>query len=193
MNIQETMVIYKTNGTIKLKLHLFTPECVAQSTKTSPAILFLHGGGFIQGHPAQFFPHCRYLATRGMVAASAAYRVLGKTATSVRDCLADGKSAIRWLRMHAEELAIDATKIVAGGGSAGANLAANAAMMNEGDEAGEALAVSSKPDALILFSPAVIRPVEAKDLIDAQLYASLAPKLQVPPMLLLHGSEDEFF
>lgn len=193
MNVQETKVIYKTDGATQLKLHLFMPEGADQPIDKRAAIVFFHGGRFIQGHPAQFFPHCRYLASRGLVAASAAYRLVGKTATSIRHCLADSKSAIRWLRSHAGDFAIDPAKVVAAGGSAGANLAANAAMMNGGDEAGEALPVSSKPDALILFSPAVIRPISPQDLIDEQLYASLSVRPQVCPMLLLHGTEDEIF
>lgn len=86
-------------------------------------MLVFHGGRFIQGHPAQVYPHCRYLALRGMVAISAEYRLLGKNATSVVECLADCKSAIRWLRANARQLALDPDKIVAAGGSAGANLA----------------------------------------------------------------------
>lgn len=190
MMIQENTVVYKAEGDISLKLHLFLPQ---QADKQRAALLFFHGGRFMQGHPAQFFPHCRYFASRGIVAASAAYRLLGKTAASVLDCLADSRAAIRWLRSQSAKLAIDPGQVIVAGGSAGANLAANAAM-RIGDEGTEAKrTVSSIPDALILFSPAVVRPVDDQDLIDERLYADLYPRPHLPPMLLLHGAADEIF
>jgi acetyl esterase len=192
MSVQESQVVYYASGQTALRIHLFLPDPVSEYGDTRAAILFFHGGRFVQGHPAQFFPHCRYLATRGMVAASAQYRLLGKGATSIRDCLRDSRNAIRWLRTHAGELAIDPERIAAGGGSAGANLAANAAMdLHIADE--NATSINSRPDALILFSPAVIRPILPQDLIDEELYANLSAKPQVPPMLLLHGTDDEIF
>lgn len=181
--IQESTVVYKAIDGINLKLHLFLPN---QVSGRRAAILFFHGGRFIQGHPAQFFPHCRYLASRGMVAASATYRLLGKGASSVLDCFVDSQAAISWLRAQADALAIDPTQVVVGGGSAGANLAASAAMSDE-------VAPSAKPNALVLFSPALIRPLAEQDGIDEQLYRHLQPKAPLPPMLLLHGTEDEFF
>lgn len=189
MKIQETSFIYKSANGIDLKLHLFLPEGIVQRA----ALLFFHGGRFVQGHPAQFFPHCRYLATRGMVTASATYRLLGKGADSVLDCFEDSRAAIRWLRSHAAEWAIDPTQVVVAGGSAGANLAANAALRDSDAGDGAISAVSSRPDALILFSPAVVRPLAVHDLIDEELYAQLRPRAQLPPMLLFHGVEDEIF
>lgn len=183
MTIRESAVVYKAVDDVGLKLHLFLPETVHGQRA---AILFFHGGRFVQGHPAQFFPHCRYLASRGMVAASATYRLLGKNATSVLDCFADSQAAIGWLRAHAAELSIDPTQVVVGGGSAGANLAANAAMRDR-------VTASSRPNALVLFSPAVIPPIAEQDLVDEQLYAQLQPRANLPPMLLLHGADDEFF
>ena len=44
-------------------------------------------------------------------------------------CIADAKSAIRWVRGHATELNIDENRIAAGGGSAGGYLAASTALL----------------------------------------------------------------
>ncbi|HMN31078.1 MAG TPA: alpha/beta hydrolase, partial [Caldilineaceae bacterium] len=190
MTIQETSVIYRAEGETSLKLHLFLPD---KNAGRRAAILFFHGGRFIQGHPAQFFPHCRYFASRGMVAASATYRLLGKNARTVLDCFADSRAAIEWLRTHADDLAIDPAQVVLAGGSAGANLAANAAMGLPEEQRNDASRISSAPDALVLFSPAVVRPRAEQDLLDARLYAQLRPRAHLPPMLLLHGGEDEVF
>lgn len=185
-------VIYKTVDDLFLRLHLFLPKQQPSSDKR-PAIMFFHGGGFVQGHPAQFFPHCVHLASRGMVAVSARYRLLNKGATSVADCLMDAKSAIRWLRTHAEELQIDATQVVVGGGSGGAALAADAAMIDGWDAADDDLAISAKPDALVLYSPALFEPTFVPGRFDPQLYAINHIRPQLPPMLILHGADDSHF
>ncbi|MBV7331770.1 alpha/beta hydrolase [Chloroflexi bacterium TSY] len=193
IEIIESEVVYKSVGSTQLQMHLFMMQEPAETTNPRACILFFHGGRFIQGHPAQFYPHCRYFVSRNMVAISAEYRLLGKNATSITACLADCKSAIRWLRVHADQLALDPDKIVAAGGSAGANLAANAAMNSSFDESNEDLDIRSQPDALVLFSPAIVRPQDDVDLIDERLFADLTAKPQLPPMLLLHGIDDEFF
>lgn len=185
-------VIYKTVGDTSLMLHLFLPKPSSLYMR-HPAILFFHGGGFVGGHPAQFFPHCMHLASRGMVAASAHYRLLDKGATSVGDCWEDAKSAIRWLRRHADELQIDDTSIVVGGMSSGAALAADAAMLPGWDAPDDDLALSARPDALVLFSPALYEPTFVPGRFDPQFYAANHVQPDVPPMLILHGSEDSHF
>ncbi len=161
-------VVYKTVNTMPLILHLFLPQQPPTPVRR-PAILFFHGGGFVGGHPAQFFQHCAHFASRGFVAASARYRLVNKGATSVSDCLTDAKSAIRWLRLHADELQVDATKVVVGGSSGGAALAADAAMVAGWDAPDEDLTTSARPDALVLFSAALFEPAFVPGRFDPQL------------------------
>lgn len=148
----ERQVVYKTVGTTELKLHVFNPEGHKPSDR-SPAVVFFFGGGWNRGSPSQFYPHCKYLASRGMVAMSAEYRVKTRNDTTPRECVKDGKSAIRWIRQHAKELGIDPERIAAGGGSAGGHVAAATGTIKGLEEEGENLGVSSRPDALILFNP----------------------------------------
>lgn len=192
MTRNPTEVVYKTIGETSLKLHLYLPE-TSPTRQKRPAIIFFHGGGFVQGHPAQFYPHCQHFAGLGLVAAAAEYRLLGKAAPSVGDCLADSKSAIRWLRAHAEELYSDTSRVVAGGGSSGANLAANAAMVEGWDAADDNLAISAKPDALVLFTPALFEPAFVPGRFDEQFYSIRYVRARLPPMLILHGADDEHF
>lgn len=145
-------VIYKKIGDRELKLDIFNPKGHKSSDKT-PAIVFFFGGGWNSGSTSQFYPHCQYLASRGMVAISAEYRVKSRDKTSPRECVKDGKSAIRWIRQHAEELGINPDKLVAGGGSAGGHVAAAAGTTKAFEEEGEDLKVSSIPNALVLFNP----------------------------------------
>lgn len=144
--------VYKTTGETELKLHIFTPEDHKASDKR-PVIVFFFGGGWNHGSPSQYYPHCEYLASRGMVAISAEYRVKTRNKTTPRECVKDGKSAVRWIRQHAEELGVDPQRIAAGGGSAGGHVAAATGTLKGFEEEGEDLTISSRPDALVLFNP----------------------------------------
>ncbi len=148
----DRQIPYKTIGDVQLRLDLFLPETKPPSTP-HPGIVFFHGGGWNNGHPRQFYPHCRYLASRGMVAISAEYRLGQRHGTTPFECVADGKSALRWLRAHAAELRIDADRLAAGGGSAGAQVAAATATVSGWNEAGEDCSISCRPNALVLYNP----------------------------------------
>ena len=115
MAIDRREIIYKTVGDVELRMHVFEPE-----DRPTPlaAIVFFFGGGWNSGTVEQFFPHCEHLAELGMFAAAADYRVKSRHGVTPDACLADGKSAVRYLYAHAEELGIDPDRIAAGGGSA---------------------------------------------------------------------------
>ena len=144
--------VYKTVGDTQLKLHIFNPKDL-KSSDQRPAIVFFFGGGWNGGSPSQFYPHCAHLASRGMVAMAADYRVKSRNGTSPRECVMDGKSAVRWIRQHASELGVDPNKVLAGGGSAGGHVAAATGTTSGMEEDGEDLTVSSRPNALVLFNP----------------------------------------
>lgn len=144
--------VYKTVSEASLKLYVFAPPGHKPGDKR-PAIIFFFGGAWISGSPKQFEPQCRYLASRGMVAMTADYRVASRNHTQIVQCVADAKSAIRWVRGNAQRLGVDPDRIAAGGGSAGGHLAACAGVVPGMDETGEDVAVSSVPNAMILFNP----------------------------------------
>jgi len=148
----DTTLIYKKTGETELRLHVFNPED-HEATDQRPAIVFFHGGGWTHGEPSMFYAHCEYLASRGLVAMSAEYRIRNKHQTTPRECVMDGKSAIRWVRQHAGELGVNPEQIIAGGGSAGGHVAAATGTTKGFEEEGEELAVSSCPVALVLFNP----------------------------------------
>lgn len=153
----DSMMTYKTvtdkkGNSSDLKLHFFFPANHYPGRKR-PAIVFFFGGGWNGGSPDQFYPHCDYLASRGMVAISAEYRVKSRNNTSPRECVKDGKSAIRWIRQNAANLGIDSYKLAAGGGSAGGQVAAATGTVKGFEEEGEDQSISSRPNALVLFNP----------------------------------------
>ena len=143
------VVNYKKFGDAELSLHIFAPTNIA--SKPRPAIIFFFGGGWSVGTPIQFYPECLHFAAKGFVAISADYRIASVNHTTPFAGVADGKSAIRWVRQHAAELGIDPQRIVAAGASAGGQVAAATGIVPGLDEAGEDLSVSSKPNALLLW------------------------------------------
>ena len=84
-----------------LKLQVFLPEGWQAGDKR-PAAVFFHGGGWRGGGPDHYYPQSRYVALRGMVAISVEYRTINRFGTSPRECVKDGKSAMRWVKAHAE-------------------------------------------------------------------------------------------
>lgn len=148
-----TAEVYKHASGDDLYLYIFHPAGHDPKTDKRPAIVFFFGGGWVGGDPRQFEQHARYLAARGMVAMVADYRVKSRQDTGPKECVADGKSAIRWARKNAGRLGIDPDRIAAGGGSAGGHVAASTGMLDGLDDAGDDLSISSKANALALFNP----------------------------------------
>ncbi len=185
--------VYKTVGETKLYLHIYQPAEQTSKAKL-PAIVFFFGGGWRQGSPAQFIEHCKYLAERGMVAITAEYRVKSRHNVIPLECIADAKSAMRWVRVHAAELGIDADRIAAGGGSAGGHLAAAVATLREFDDKADDLKVSPLPQALVLFNPALDTTEIAAEygFGDNALAASPLHNVRkgLPPTIIFHGTAD---
>ncbi len=198
------VVNYKTVGETKLALNIFNPED-HKASDSRAAIVFFFGGGWTSGSPGQFEQQCRYLASRGMVAITADYRVASRHQAKAAQCVADAKSAIRYVRAHAKELGVDPKRIAAGGGSAGGHIAGCTGTLPGLDEPGEDAKVSSVPDAMVLFNPALtLAPVDGNDFggFGARLPAeklgaepaAISPthnvKAGVPPTIVFHGKAD---
>jgi len=144
----------KTGKSSQLKLHLFEPAG-RDKKHALPAIVFFFGGGWVGGSPRQFYPQCNYLVEREMVAISAEYRTFKSYGTSPFACVEDGKSAVRYIREHAEELGIDPNKIIAGGGSAGGHVAICTAVISGYEAEAESREISSVPNAVVAMNPVV--------------------------------------
>jgi acetyl esterase len=125
------------------------------STMDYPAMVFFFGGGWVGGNPGHFESHAKYFSERGMVCFRADYRVKSRQGTTPFESLKDAKSAIRYIREHAEELGVDPTKIIASGGSAGGHLAAATALITSFNEGSDNFSYSPVPNALVLFNPVI--------------------------------------
>ncbi len=197
-------VAYKTIGEVKLHLHVFHP---AKKNPNAPAIVLFFGGGWNHGTPGQFEQQCRYLASRGMVAMTAEYRIRNLHGTRAKACVEDGKSAVRWIRSNAKKLGVNPNQIAAAGGSAGGHVAACTGVIKGFEAKDEDSKISSIPNAMILFNPPCVLAAvpERKDYLSAQAMAGMAVRMGVapeqlspwhnvskrqPPTLVLHGEAD---
>ena len=195
--------VYQTIGDTKLKLWIFEPEGHKKSDKR-PAVVFFFGGGWRAGTPGQFEMQCKYLASRGMVAMTADYRVSSRNGTKATACVEDGKSAVRWIRKNARKLGVNPAKVAAGGGSAGGHVAAAIATVPGFEKDDE---TSSAPNALLLFNPAVIlAEVPGEIEMPAEKAVSLKERIGtdpkkispyhhvrkgLPPTIIFHGTNDD--
>ena len=109
---------YKKQGGVAHEIEIHFPKDHDRS-KPVPGIIMFHGGGWSKGDRISFRYLCHYFASRGLVAATANYR-LGK---GKRLCITDAKSAIRWYKQNAAKLGLDPKRIISGGGSAGGHIA----------------------------------------------------------------------
>ena len=192
-----TELVYKKVGDVELKLWVFKPEGASEA-KSLPGIVFFFGGGWKSGSPEQFVPQSNYLAKRGMIAAVADYRVASRHKTKAKDCVADARDAMIFLRENAAKLGLDPKRLAAGGGSAGGHIAACLGTIEKGAE--------SKPDALALFNPAtVMAPFEGKEFWKSDRSEEFKERMGVdpiklspihhitaktPPCILFHGTAD---
>ena len=185
--------IYKKTPQVALTIHLTFPPGWGKTDKR-PAIVFFFGGGWRKGNVKQFADQAKYLASRGMVAARADYRVLSRHKTKADKCIEDSKSAVRWLRANAGRLGIDPDRIVASGGSAGGHTAATTALCKGFEAEGEDQKVSSKPNLLVLFNPAMDTAKFGDRFGSDELARQGSPNANLskgaPPAIIFFGTND---
>ncbi len=188
-----TAYVFATVDGKDLKAHVFRPT-PRQQEEHSPAIVIFHGGGWTMGEPGWAFGRAQHFAALGMVAVAAQYRLSDQKTVTPLEAMADARAVIRWLRSNAKMLGIDPNRVVADGWSAGAHLAASAAIF---DDTTQSTTVSCVPNALILVSPAVY--LESDKWVERLLgtrgdATSISPASHIrkglPPTLILEGSED---
>ena len=147
-------LVYKKIDSTELKMNVDYPPGY-QPGQRYPTLLFFFGGGWNSGSVAQFEPHARYFASRGMICVRADYRVKNRQGTPPFASVEDAKSAMRYLRQHAALLGIDSDRIVGAGGSAGGHLAAATALLPGLNAATDDLSISTIPQALVLYNPVI--------------------------------------
>ena len=156
VSVHQGVEFATVEGFRPLLLDLYLPPVSAQC----PAIVYLHGGGWAVGTRRRFgrafaswspTPLDR-LAQAGFAVATVDYRLSGEARFPAQ--LHDVKAAIRWLRGNSSSLAVDPTRVITWGESAGGHLAMLAGLTGDrpdlegpiGDHRAEASAVSGVID-----------------------------------------------
>lgn len=147
--------IFKTVGDASLEMKIYYPPNWEEGGKMLPAVVFFFGGGWYGGDITQFREIAPHLARRGMIVVTPEYRTINEHKITPDQCLADAKSAMRYVFKNAARLGIDANRVAAGGISAGGHLAAATAFSKGFDAPDDDLQVTCKPSALVLFVPVI--------------------------------------
>jgi acetyl esterase len=194
---RESSAVYAAADGSELPLLVFEP---AEGAQPAAGIVMFHGGGLRGGSADELAPHCRRLASSGILAVSAGYRLIGQEAASIDDCLADVRRAVEQFESLAALRGIDAAQLASGGSSAGAHLALVAAMTALGlplpaAAPGVAAVVALNPVVdLLAYSPAEQRLLEQGAGIAPGRLADYSPIEFVrpgnPPTLIQHGTDD---
>jgi acetyl esterase/lipase len=192
-----------------LHLDLYLPK---NGAGPFPAVVYIHGGGWLNGNKTAFQRQAAYMATKGYAGACIEYRLSGEAIYPA--ALYDSKAAVRWVRANAAKYRIDSDKIGAAGGSAGGHLVAllgtTAGMSSmEGDSGSPG--ISSGVRAVAAFNPAVdlvsfgkLDPANTESSVykflgcnyasNPKLWAQATPLTYVSkssaPVLFLHGTAD---
>ncbi|MDH3582633.1 MAG: SMP-30/gluconolactonase/LRE family protein [Phycisphaerae bacterium] len=111
-------VVYARYGDRKLLADIFVPN--KEGPTPRPAVVVVHGGGWLKGDKTKFRALAIALAARGYVTAAIEYRLGGEAnfPAAIQDCHA----SVRFLRAQAGHYGIDPNRIGAVGGSAGGHL-----------------------------------------------------------------------
>jgi acetyl esterase/lipase len=204
----ESDVVFARAGTTELKLDLAMPK---EGEGPFPAVVCIHGGGWVGGDRKQMRHTIETLAEHGYVGVSPDYRLAPRDRfpAQIEDC----KAAVRWLRANAATYHVDPRRIGAVGFSAGAHLACLLGVTAKEDglegDGGNAELSSAVQAVASYFGPTDLtqavwsEEARTKNLVPllggtpaekAEAYRKASPMTyagkNAPPFLFLHGTED---
>lgn len=199
-------------------MHVIFPQDISLGVK-HPLIVFLQGSGWTRPNKDYEVAQLSQFARAGYVVATIEHRH-AKEAPGKLAFLEDTKSAIRYLRAHADEYGIDPTRVCMWGTSSGGNTALLVGMTADTDkyDVGENLDQSSKVQLVVdTFGPAdlharVLERFNDRETYDPEstfsylaggfpgdnleLFREMSPMFYVeegkdfPPMLIMNGTKD---
>jgi acetyl esterase/lipase len=204
----ERGLVFGTGGGRELKLDLARPR---DGEGPFPAVVCLHGGGWVGGDRGQLEQTIRVLAARGYVAVTPDYRVAPRDRfpAPVEDC----KAAVRWLRANAARYKVNPLRVGVVGFAAGGHLACLVGLTGKEDGlegvGGNADQPSGVQAVVSFFGPTdLTRSDWGKEARDNNLVPLLGGTLDdkpeqyrrasplsyarkgAPPFLFIHGAED---
>lgn len=121
-------VVYSVENGHENKLDVIYPH---NATEPVPAVIYVHGGGWIFGDKGGAVFHVLPYLKMGWAAVNVEYRMAStsKAPGAVEDC----RCALRWIWRNAGQYHIDPTRLVVTGHSAGGHLSLMTGMLKESD------------------------------------------------------------
>ncbi len=197
-----------------LRLDVTVPSAPAPGGGLRPALLQIHGGGWVIGDKReQGISLLTHMATQGWVGFNVNYRL--SPFASFPDHLVDVKRGLAWIRGHAADFGIDPEFICVTGGSAGGHLAALMALTQNDptyqpgfEDADTSLAAAVPfygvydftPDGTFGEDPRVYSLFLERWVMKAfvaeepELFAAASPlhhvHAEAPPFFVIHGDND---
>lgn len=201
-------VLFHTIDAQELRADLYEPTYEPTGGWPHPAIISIHGGSWRGGDKGGLFaPHARWLANQGYVVLDVQYRLSPAALWPAH--LDDVKTAIRWLRTHAERYHVDPECIGLVGRSAGGHLALMAAFTPNDPNFPAPSGLSTRDDVqsvAAIYPPTDLPYLQSTVGADLDywlgssireqpdLYVQASPiyaaKADAPPVLLAHGGSD---
>jgi acetyl esterase/lipase len=124
IQVQNTLISSEDQKN-KIRVRVYQAQ---QTTKKTPALLWMHGGGTIAGTPEMDDSYVLpFIQEAGVAVVSVDYRL--SPGCPYPGALNDCYSALKWLVAQADTLGVDPQRIAVGGNSAGAGLAATLAQL----------------------------------------------------------------
>lgn len=124
-------VDYAGDGHRDHRLDVMAPS--VRPAEPMPVYVYFHGGGWTSGDKAVLTKYCAIQAEAGMLVVNVNYRRAGRI-HHMKHMLQDANQALAWVREHAAAFGADASRIVLGGDSAGAQIVSLLAAMSSREE-----------------------------------------------------------
>jgi acetyl esterase/lipase len=201
-------VVYGTGAGEALLLDIYrqrTPEA------SQPAVVLIHGGGMWTGSRTHMEASARHLAQAGFVTFSIDYRLVDAATGQHRwpAQIDDVQLAVRWVRAHAADYGVDATRVGAFGWSAGGQLAALLGARETRDLTAPLAGLSSRAACVVAIAPdidlaAYTEPPALHEVVALlggthrevpEQYRDASPLTWIDrrtaPFLVIHGDQDD--
>ena len=218
----QTDVIYDERDGEQLHLQILLPlefmPMLEPPTKKYPLVVYIPGSAWMRQTPKLFLPRMSQLSRRGYAVAMVEYRPSDVAGFPAQ--IEDAKTAIRFMRKHAEEYRIIADKVALYGDSSGGHTAVmagitGAGLLDNGQYGDFSCQVNCIVDSfgptdvsLMNYYPSAmdhhsavspegmllggVDVLENKDLaVKASPMYYLSADKSIPPMLMMHGDRDQ--
>ena len=198
--VKTASIAYLPSGHPRHQLDVYQPSDSALVATPRPVVVFFYGGAWQEGSRSDYLFVAEALTQRGYVVVVPDYRVYPEV--KYPEFLRDGAAAVAWAANNADRYGGDRSRIFLMGHSSGAHIAAMLALDNTYLDTQKVPRTSLKGliglagpyDFLPLTEPNVIALFASEAnlaLTQPIYYAPTAAGKSSPPVLLMHGIEDE--